>query len=206
MINTNNMIYQTKTGTVCTMMNAPAIAIMKPNSLMNIQRSFKCTTLKYIYVRTDAIVQKIFSFQLVCGRIYRSKGADDLLYKLETQEGSISIDKAVIGNIIAESVQQFNGKVLISNHKGRVSGFVAKIGGIEDVNYMEINMGKNGLDIRFFIVIRFGTSINKVTEQLIYHIKKNVEEFTGLEANSIAVVVTGMISKQVVRRNIEIKG
>ena len=129
-----------------------------------------------------------------------------MLYRLDTDEGCISIDKSVIGTIVTKAVRQFNGKVLISNHKGKVSGFVAKIGGIEDVNHMEIAMGKNGLDIRVFIVIRFGTSINKVTEQLIQMIKKNTEEITGIEANSIAIVVTGMISKQVVRRNIEVKG
>ncbi len=129
-----------------------------------------------------------------------------MLYRLETKEGTISIDKTVIGKIIAEAVEQFNGKVLISNHRGKVSGFVAKIGGIDDVSSMEINSGDNGLDIRFYILIRFGTSINRVTEHLIATIKKNTEEFTSLEVNSIAVVVAGMISKQTVRRNIEVRG
>lgn len=130
-----------------------------------------------------------------------------MLYRLETMSGAISIDKAVIGKIIAESVGQFKGKVLISNHKGKVvSGFAAKLGVMDDISYMEIILGKNGLDIRFYILIRFGTSINKVTEQLIRTIKENTEEITGLEVNSIAVVVTGMVSKQTVRRNIEVRG
>lgn len=129
-----------------------------------------------------------------------------MLFKLEAKEGMISIDKAVVGKIIAEAVDEFNGKVLISNHKGKVSGFVAKMSGMDDTGSMEINSGKNGLDIRFYILIRFGTSINRVTEHLIGTIKKNTEEFTGLEVNSIAVVVSGMISKQTVRRNIEVRG
>ncbi len=136
-----------------------------------------------------------------------SKGARLLLYRLETTEGAISIDKTVIGKIIAEAVGQFKGKVLISNHKGRVvSGFAAKLGVMDDISYMEIGLGNSGLDIRFFILIRFGTSINKVTEQLIETIKKNTENITGLEVNSVAVVVTGMVSKQTVRRNIEVRG
>ena len=130
-----------------------------------------------------------------------------MLYRLETKDGDISIDKAVVGKIIAEAAEQFQGKVLISNHKGRmVSGFAAKIGVMDDISSMEINLGNNGLDIRFYILIRFGTSINRVTEELIRTIKKNTEYMTGLEVNSIAVVVTGMISKQTVRRNIEIRG
>jgi Uncharacterized protein conserved in bacteria len=136
-----------------------------------------------------------------------SKGARLLLYRLETSGGAISIDKPVVGKIIGEAVGQFKGKVLISNHKGKVvSGFAAKLGMMDDINFMEINLGKDGLDIRFFILIRFGTSINRVTEQLIETIKKNTEEITGLEVDSIAVVVTGMISKHTVRRNIEVRG
>ena len=130
-----------------------------------------------------------------------------MLYRLETMDGMISVDKTVVGKIIAEAVAQFNGKVLISNHKGKpVSGFAAKIGMTDDISSMEINQGKSGLDIRFFILIRFGTSINRVTEQLIETIKNNTEHITGLEVSSIAVVVTGMISKQTVRRNIEVRG
>lgn len=129
-----------------------------------------------------------------------------MLYKLETKEGSISIDKAVIGKIILQAVEQFKGKVLISNHKGKVSGITVKFGGTDDINYMDITLGSKGLDIRFYIVIRFGTSINKVTEQLIQTIKRDVEEFTGLEANSIAIVITGMVSRQLSKRNIVVKG
>lgn len=148
-----------------------------------------------------------FSFALNYGKMNSSKGARRLLYRLETMSGAISVDKAVIGKIIADAVGQFKGKVLISNYKGKVvSGFAAKLGVMDDVSYMEISLGKNGLDIRFYILIRFGTSINKVTEQLIRTIKKNTEEITGLEVNSIAVVVTGMVSKQTARRNIEVRG
>ena len=130
-----------------------------------------------------------------------------MLYKLATKDGDISVDKAVVGRIIIEVIEQFKGKVLISNHKGKVvSGFAAKIGVMDDISSMEINLGNNGLDIRFYILIRFGTSINRVTEELIRTIKKNTEDTIGLEVNSIAVVVTGMVSKQTVRRNIEVRG
>lgn len=129
-----------------------------------------------------------------------------MLYKQETENGSISIDKAVIGKIITEIVDKLHGKVLVSNHKGKISGFVSKLGVIDEINNMEINLGKKGLDIKLYIVIRFGTSINMITDHLIQNIKRDIEEYTSIEANSIAVVVTGMFSKQVVRRNIEVRG
>jgi len=165
------------------------------------------TTLIYFMFPAGLSCKNYFSFPIKYGKMNSSKGARLLLYRLETTEGSISIDRTVVGKIVAEAVAQFNGKVLISNHKGKgVSSFAAKIGVMDDTSFMEIISGRNGLDIRFFILIRFGTSINRVTEQLIETIKKNTEEITGLEVNSIAVVVTGMISKQTVRRNIEVRG
>jgi len=165
------------------------------------------TTHIYFMFPAEPPCKNYFSFLLNYDKMNSSKGARLLLYRLETTEGSISIDKTVVGKIIAEAVAQFNGKVVISNHRGKVvSPFAAKIGMVDDTSFMEINPGKNGLEIRFFILIRFGTSINRVTEQLIETIKKNTEEITGLEVNSVAVVVTGMISKQTVRRNIEVRG
>ena len=128
-----------------------------------------------------------------------------MFYKIETVNGYISIEKTVIGKIIIEEVKKFDGKVLISNHKGRVPGLVSKIGGLDDISHLEILMGTKGLDVRVYIVIRFGSSIGRVTNQLIDGIQENIKELTAIEANSVAVIVTGIISKQFSKRNIEVK-
>lgn len=128
-----------------------------------------------------------------------------MFYKKETEDGYISIEKTVVGKIIIEEVKNFDGKVLISNHKGRVPGLVSKIGGLDDISHLEIIMGTKGLDVRVYIVIRFGSSIGRVTNQLIEGIQDKIKELTGIEANSVAVIVTGIISKQFSKRNIEVK-
>lgn len=126
------------------------------------------------------------------------------MFTTETGLGTISINKAVIGKIVTEAAEQFDGKVIISNHKGKVPGIVSKIGGMDDINNMEINFGENGIDLRVFVVLRFGTSITKVTNRLIDDIHKKIRETMGQEPNSVAVVVTGMISKNIARRHIEV--
>lgn len=128
-----------------------------------------------------------------------------MFYKIETEEGFISIEKTVIGKIIIEEVKKFDGKVLISNHKGRVPGIVSKIGGLDDISHLEILMGAKGLDVRVYIVIRLGSSIGRVTNQLIDGIQEKIKGLTAIEANSVAVIVTGIISKQFSKRNIEVK-
>jgi len=128
------------------------------------------------------------------------------LYYKETEAGTIKIRKAVIGRIVMEAVRKFQGRVRITNHKGKVIRTRQKYGVPDATEQLDINMSEKGLDLRLYIAIRFGTSISMVTEQLINDIKSDIESLTGIEANSIAVVVTGLISKQITPRNIEVKG
>ena len=128
-----------------------------------------------------------------------------MLYHLETPTGRVSLAKSIVGGIVVESVKQFGGKVLLSNHKGKIISTGKKKSG-EEANLMEITMGAQGLDVRVFVVIHFGTSIGAVTNKLIEDIREQIKEHTTLEPNSVAIVVTGMISKQqMARRNIEVK-
>jgi len=130
-----------------------------------------------------------------------------MLYELKTPEGPISISKNVIGRIVFVSVRKLKGKVIIANRKGKTPGIGKKPGVIDAINNMDITMGERGLDIKLYVVINFGTSIGLVTDNLISEISSNIRELTGLETNSVAVFVKGMISnQQVSKRNIEVKG
>ncbi len=128
-----------------------------------------------------------------------------MLYKEESQSGSIIIEKAVIAKIISESVAQFNGKVMISNYKSKATTFAVKFGVTDEINNMDISMGEKGLDIKIYIVVKFGTSIGMVTNTLINDIHSKVCKFTSIEPNSVAIVVTGMVSKNIAKRNIEVR-
>jgi len=125
---------------------------------------------------------------------------------LITPDGTIVLSKNVIGRIVIESVRKFKGRVRISNQKGKTPGPARKRGVAEAINNMEITMGSEGLNIKIYVVIDFGTSIGMVTDNLINEIHGRTKELTGLEPDSVAVIVKGMISKQqMTRRNIEVK-
>ena len=126
------------------------------------------------------------------------------MFTIQTDLGTITVTKNAIGRIVTETVDEFDGKVIISNHKGKVPGLVSKIGGSDYVNNIEINFGEQGLDVRVFIVLRFGTSITRATNHLVDELHKRIKAMTGAEPNSVAVVVTGMISKNIARRHIEV--
>ncbi len=132
-----------------------------------------------------------------------------MFYKIKTSKGSISMEKTVIGKIIVEVVDQLGGKAVLSNKNGKVTGSIARIGGLlEEKNHIEITMNEDekSMDIRVYVVIRFGSSISMVTETLIAEIKRQVEYHTDIEVNSVAIMVTGMISKNISKRNIEVRG
>lgn len=124
----------------------------------------------------------------------------------ETQNGNIKIRRTVIGRIIIEAIERFNGRVKITNHKGKIIRLKDKYGIPDATDYFDITMNDNGLDLRFYVAIRFGTSIGLVTETLINEIKSDIEKLTSIEANSIAIIVTGLISKKITRRNIVVRG
>ena len=83
---------------------------------------------------------------------------------------------------------------------------VARKTGQDYKTNMEIVFGNQGLDIRVYVIVKFGVSIRNVTSTLINSIQESVRENTGLEANSIAIAITGTFSKNVAKRNIEVRG
>ncbi len=129
-----------------------------------------------------------------------------LLYKLDTETGQIIIDKAVIRRIVAECLGVFEGKVRLANYKGQSRGMVSKISGIDDSGLITVAKSQTGIEIRINITIRFGTSINRVTDQLIADIKENVFKLAGVEVSGVTILIVGIMSKKLVRRNIEVKG
>lgn len=127
-----------------------------------------------------------------------------MLYKIDTEVGVMSIEKGVIGSIVTDILDRQDGKVWISNHKGRILGRMARISGIDPVDYMEISMDGEELQIKIYLILRFGMSIRTISQQLIDEIKEAVLTHTGITSH-ITIVINGLLSKQVAKRNIEIR-
>ncbi len=129
-----------------------------------------------------------------------------MLYKIQTELGDISIEKAVLRKIVTECISKFDGKVMLANRKGQLSSIVTRMGVIDENNYILISNNNNEIEIKIYIVINFGTSISMVTEQLLNDIKESIKIITNIDNLNITIVVVGMMAKQLVRRNIEVKG
>lgn len=125
---------------------------------------------------------------------------------IENEMGKIELPKSVIGSIVIDVVESFDGKVILSDSKGRVHKLAYKLGAMEEANNIEIEGGENGMDMRVYVILRFGVSIKETTNQLINEIKSAVKEESGITIDNISIVIKGMMSKKIAPRNIEVTG
>lgn len=123
-----------------------------------------------------------------------------------TDSGKITVQKSIIGNIIKDVIDSYKGKVILSDPKGRVRKLAYKLGTKEEADTIEVEKIPDGINIRVFVVLRFGTSIKATTGRLIDDIRAAVMEATGIYVENVSIVITGMISKKIAPRRIEITG
>lgn len=124
-------------------------------------------------------------------------------YSIKTERGNILITKKVIARIVVDAVDKFEGKVFITNQNGKLFGAFSRLGGLDETINMEINFSEKGVDIRLFIVVRFGTSIGMVTTQLMDDIQHAVNRVMGIETNSLSVVLVGTVSRTIAMKYME---
>ena len=128
------------------------------------------------------------------------------MYKIESVAGDITIFRPVIIRIVAEAVKRQVGKAQLSNAKGQIPGMgLSRFKSLDPADVIEVTSGPDGVDIRLYVVIRFGSSIGAVTDTLIQDIREDLRKMAAVEANSVAVVVTGLISRNIAPRNIVVR-
>ena len=131
------------------------------------------------------------------------------MFTIETTHGTIHYDDNIIRKIISKGVDSFDGKVLLYNNVKRLPGIPSgrsrsgnlQTGGANTIKIEETDLGTQ---ITVYIVVRFGMSINEATNGLIDYIYEYMEKILRISPVRVTVVVTGVLSKNLVRRNIEV--
>jgi uncharacterized alkaline shock family protein YloU len=122
-----------------------------------------------------------------------------MFYELKTQRGTIVLDRAVLGHIIKREAAAFQGKVVLSNAKGKPIG--------DEVGFFDCAWpAEDAFELRVFVVLQFGASISVVTQELIRRIRAQTEALTGVRASRVTIAVRGVLSKNLSRRDLEISG
>ena len=119
---------------------------------------------------------------------------------IDTEYGSIGINKTIITQMVTEAVDAYSGKAWLGNAKA-----VFNIFSNDESSNIDIVWDDEEIYINIFLIIKFGTSISRVTNGIIDYIEKNIKVTFGDIPSKIRILVTGIESKQqVIKRDIEV--
>ena len=128
-----------------------------------------------------------------------------MLYTEHNELGKIEFDEKIVGNIIRRVADSFDGKVMLSGIRGKIKrsskGFTS-----DDITFMNMKKTEDGYVIDVYVVLRFGTSIRRTSHELIDKLKEQIPKITDMEVSKVRVLITGVISKNISKRNIEVEG
>lgn len=119
---------------------------------------------------------------------------------IDTEYGSIGINKSIITQMVTDAVDVYSGKARLGHAKA-----VFNIFSNDESSNIDIVWDDEGIYINIFLIIKFGTSISRVTNGIIDYIEKNIKVTFGDIPHKIRILVTGIESKQqVIKRDIEV--
>lgn len=131
------------------------------------------------------------------------------MFNYKNKLGEIHFSHSIINKIVTEAIENCDGKVEILNYKGRYMNVVPGIASRmnlydEEAGGIQVKEEKSGLVITVYVIIHFGTSIKKATGKIIDYIYDNMEKKMGEKPRTVKIIVTGTLSKNIVKRHIEV--
>ncbi|MCT4662475.1 MAG: Asp23/Gls24 family envelope stress response protein [Tissierellales bacterium] len=107
---------------------------------------------------------------------------------LTNEYGNIVIEENAISFIAANAAMTCYGLVGMSS-KSATDGFFELLKLENQTKGVKVKIEEDKLFIDLYVVIQFGTKISVVANNIIDTVKYNVENFTGIEVEKVAVHV-----------------
>lgn len=132
------------------------------------------------------------------------------MFKLENELGDIVFSETIINRIVTEAVEGCGGRAEILNYKGKYKNMVPGIASKmnlydEESGGIQVTKDEGGLRIKVYIIIHFGASIKETTKKIIDYIYEYTEKMLSEKPAEVTVTVTGILSKNMVKRHIEVR-
>lgn len=115
------------------------------------------------------------------------------MFDIETKIGDIHFSQNIIIKIVEKAVEESNGNAILQNYKGGINA--------SNVEFIE---SEEGYDLKIYIVMKFGSSIKKTTMEIIDSVYEKAEKILPSVPNKITIIVTGVLSKNIAKRHIEV--
>lgn len=119
------------------------------------------------------------------------------MLEISTDLGDIRFSKNVITRIAEDAAESCDNSVSIFNYRGKYKPAMPGA----NIIYSET---PDSIEITVNVVIRFGASISECTKKMLDYMYKNIEIVMGTRPDKITIIVTGIQSREIARRHIEI--
>ena len=124
-----------------------------------------------------------------------------MAYHEKNKSGRIRIKRGVIESVCARAIDGFEGRILASDHRGRL-----KRGGTsraeEEKGFARARLKEGKLDVKLYLIVQFGTSMREIAKALADRIREEFPIQTGIEVGLITMVFLGTLSEKLSKRNV----
>ena len=122
-----------------------------------------------------------------------------------TEIGNININNYAIEKIVIGNILKKKNIITPTNKRGKVIAVKGiRIKPSDYVSAVEIIEYEDKLFIKMYFVIEFGASINKETNKIFDMIEKDFESIGIQKPTQITAKITGVKSKQIAKRELEV--
>jgi len=122
-------------------------------------------------------------------------------YHEQNKNGRIRIGRGVIEGVCARVIDDFQGRILVSNPKGRLTqntGSSAE----DEKGFARARIRGGKLDVKLYLIVKFGTSMSEAARVLVSRIREEFPLQTGIEVGIITMVFVGTLSEKLIKRNV----
>ena len=129
----------------------------------------------------------------------------NIIHKETTEYGTISITENALRRLVDSVIEEHKGRVYLTNSKGKRMNKVYKSVRGDQSSDVQVYVQDGKVSICVYLIIKFGMSISETTERLIEELRQSYNHVTGKNPWKIKVVITGVMSKKLAKRNIEVE-
>ena len=126
-----------------------------------------------------------------------------MLYSEQTKLGNIEIEARIISSIVRRSLLVIGDHIMLSGSSGRLNKSAQKHAS-GDESFIEMEMAGEGIDIKIYIIHRFGKSIEKTAKDIDRQIRGDIAEYSGFHVAKLTIVFVGIKSRNLSKRHIEV--
>lgn len=128
-----------------------------------------------------------------------------IIYEEKTEYGTITVTEMALRKLVDSVIEEHKGRVYLTNSKGKRMNKVYKSVRGDQASDVQVSVHGGRVSICVYIIIKFGMSIHDTTEKLIEELRLAYKHVTGKNPWKIKVVITGVMSKKLAKRNVEVE-